>query len=52
MALRREPMNKLSGADVRRLLNLLPINARLKVRLFAGVGNYRPSLRLHRLYLN
>jgi hypothetical protein len=40
-------MNKLSGADVRRFLNLLPVKTRLKVRLFARVGDHRPRLRLH-----
>ena len=32
-------MNKLSGADVLRLLNCLFLKARLKVRLFARVGD-------------
>ena len=31
-------MNKLSGADVRRLLNRLFLKARFKVRLFARVA--------------
>jgi len=46
-AFRREPMNKFSRADVHRLLNLLLLNARLQVCLFARVGNHLPCLRLH-----
>jgi len=40
-------MNKLSGADVRRLSNLPFLKARLKVCLFACVGNHFPCFRLH-----
>jgi len=39
MAISHQPMNKLSGADVRRLLNGLFLKARLKVRMFARVGD-------------
>jgi hypothetical protein len=35
MAISHQPMNKLSGPDVRRLLNGLFLKARLKVRMFA-----------------
>ena len=51
MALSRQPVNKLFGADVRRLLNLLLLKSRLKVCLFPRVGNHRPRLRLHCLRL-
>src|SRR5580700_3846087 len=40
-------MNKLAGANVRRLLNRLFLKARFKVCLFTRVGNHRPILRLH-----
>jgi hypothetical protein len=40
-------MNKLSGADVRWLLNCFFFKARFKVRLFACVGNHLPCFRLH-----
>ena len=40
-------MNKISGANVRRLLNFFLLKAGLKVGLFARVGNHRPCLRLH-----
>jgi|HubBroStandDraft_6_1064221.scaffolds.fasta_scaffold02689_3 hypothetical protein len=46
-AFRRQPMDKVSGADVRWLLNFLSLKARLQVCLFARVGHYLPSLRLH-----
>jgi hypothetical protein len=39
-------MNKLAGADVRRLLDLFLLKARLKVRLFAAIGDHRPCLHL------
>lgn len=39
MATSHQPMNKLSSAEVRRLLNYLFLKARLKVRLFAQVGD-------------
>jgi len=47
MALRRQPMNKLSGADMRWPVNLTLLKAALKVCLFARIGNHRPCLRLH-----
>ena len=47
MALRLEPMNEISGANVRRFLNLLLVKARHKVCLFSCVGDHRPCLRLH-----
>src|ERR1017187_3008728 len=40
-------MNKLSCANVRRLLNLLFLKPGFKGRLFARVGDHRPCLRLH-----
>ena len=39
-------MNKLAGADVRRLLDLFLLKARLKVRVFAAIGHHRPCLPL------
>jgi len=51
MAPSRQPMYKLSGADVRRLLNRLFIKAGFKVCLFSRVANHRPCLRLHCLRL-
>jgi len=51
MALRRQPMNKVSGADMRRLSKLPFLKARLKVCLFARVGYHLPCLRLHCLCL-
>jgi hypothetical protein len=40
-------MNKISDANVRRLLNRLFLKAGFEVCLFARVGNHRPCLRLH-----
>jgi hypothetical protein len=40
-------MDKIPGADVRWLLKLLLLNARLKLCLFARIGDYRPCLRFH-----
>jgi hypothetical protein len=51
MAVSRQPVNKLFGADVRRLLNLLLLKSRLKVGSFPRVGNHGPRLRLHCLRL-
>ena len=49
-----QPVNKLSGGNVCRLLNFFFLKAGFKVRLFARVGDHRPRLRLHclRLRLN
>jgi hypothetical protein len=44
-------MNKISSADVRRLLTLLFLKARLKVCLFAGFGSHLLSLRFISLCL-
>jgi hypothetical protein len=41
-ALSRQPMNKVSGANVRRLLNLFLLKARFKGCFFACVGDYPP----------
>jgi hypothetical protein len=51
MARRCYPMNKLSGANVLRLLNLFLVISRFKVCLFARIGHHRPCLRLHCLCL-
>ncbi len=40
-------MNKLFGANVCRFLNCFFLKAKLKVDLFARVGDYRPCLRFH-----
>jgi hypothetical protein len=40
-------MNKVSGANVRRLLNLFLFKARLKGCFLARVGDHLPRLRLH-----
>jgi hypothetical protein len=47
MAIRGQPMNKLSVVDVRWFLNLLFLKAGFEVCLFARIGNHCPCLRLH-----
>src|ERR1700721_1736870 len=45
-ALTPQPMNKLFGTNLRRLLNLLFLKARFQAGLFARVGDYVPRFRL------
>jgi hypothetical protein len=50
-ALSRQPMSKVSGANVRRLLNLFLLNAGLKVCFFARIPDCLSCPRLHCLHL-